>query len=248
MRKPIFKIVSLCLVILPVTFFVGCCLIIKVRAIHKAAHKGNLKKVKQIIDKDPAQINVQDWQGQTPLYYASSEGNTEVVEFLLAHNANIELGNDLNERPLAKAAKFEHYKTVKTLLMHGAKVNCKDKFGRTPLHEAAMRRDKKIINILLSYGADVNARDKYENTPLHQAAMLNNIEAAKALVEHGADVFVKNYYDYSRPPEKWRIVPSRNIMNKTPKEITLKAGYKELAQYLQTIEEEKEKEREQGIK
>lgn len=239
MRKPIFIIVSLCLVILPVTFFVGCRRIWRERPIHKAAHEGDLKKVKKIIEKDPTQINIQDGMGMTPLYCASIEGHTDIVEYLLTHGANIELGNDLGERPLAKAAKFKHYKTVKTLLEHGATVNCKDDFGRIPLHEAALWSGKEIINLLLSYGADVNSRDKYANTPLHQAVMMNNLDAAKALVEQGADIFAKNYYDYSKPTEKWEVPPSKDTMNKTPKEIALKAGFKELAQYLQTKEDEK---------
>jgi hypothetical protein len=72
--------------------------------------------------------------------------------------------------------------------------------------------------------------------------MLNNIEAAKALVEHGADIFAKNYHDYSKPlPEGMYLRPSRSTMNKTAKEIALKAGHIKLAQYLQTKEEEKEK-------
>ena len=74
MRKITLKIVSLWLVILSLTFFVGCRLITKEKAIHKAAYKGDLEKVKKIIGKDPTQINVQDWCGFTPLYLASSKG------------------------------------------------------------------------------------------------------------------------------------------------------------------------------
>jgi hypothetical protein len=61
-------------------------------------------------------------------------------------------------------------------------------------------------------------------------------------VEHGANIFAKNYYDYSKPREEWQVPPSRDTMNKTPKEIAVKAGYTELAQYLQTKEAEEEKE------
>ncbi|MHC4680187.1 MAG: ankyrin repeat domain-containing protein [Planctomycetota bacterium] len=241
MRKSILEMVSLCLMVCALSLPVGCRFIAGVRSIHKAANKGDLEKVKRIIERDPTQISVQDNLGKTPLYYASSEGHTEIVEYLLAHGAAIELGNNLAERPLAKAAKFRHYNTVKVLLEHGATVNCKDKYGNIPLHEAALWGGEKLINLLISYGADVNARDEHQNTPLHQAAMLNNIEAAKALVEHGAAIFAKNYYDYTRPAEKWKVPPPKS-MNKTPKEIALRAGFKELAQYLQTKEDEKKKE------
>ena len=165
MSKFIFKTVSLCLAIFLLTFFVGCRFIAGVKAIHKAAHKGNLEKVKKIIDRDPAQINIQDRLGKTPLYYASSNGYTEIVEYLLAHNADTELGNFVNERPLAKAAKFGYYDIVKALLIYGATVNCKDKYGQTPLHEGARSGNKDVVDILISYGADIFAKDNNNQTP-----------------------------------------------------------------------------------
>jgi len=245
MRKSILKKVSWCLMVSSMSFFGGCF----EKPIHNAAYEGDLKKVREIIEKDPSQINIQDGSGWTPLHLASGKGHIEIVEYLLNHGADTELENSHGERPLWLAAKFGRYETIKTLLEHGATVNHKDKHGRAALHDAAMWSGEKVINLLISYGADVNARDEHQSTPLHQAAMLNNIEAAKALVEHGADIFAKNYHDYSKPPAGRRLFPpSRGQMNKTAKEIALKAGRIELAQYLQTKEEEKEKEKEKGDK
>ncbi|HUU20210.1 MAG TPA: ankyrin repeat domain-containing protein [Sedimentisphaerales bacterium] len=252
MRKSILKKFSWCLMVCSLSFFGGC---FGVRPIHKAAYEGDLKKVKEIIDRDPNQINVQESEGFTPLHLASSKGHIEIVEFLLNHGADIELEIFNGETPLMLAAQYarhgQQYETIKTLLEHGAKVNHKDENGRTALHDAAMYSGKEVINLLISYGADVNAGDEDHCTPLHQAAMLNNIEAAKALVEHGADIFAKNYYDYSKPVHKkiWLTTSSREEqLNKTAKEIAFKAGHIELAQYLQTKEEEKEKEKEKGDK
>ncbi len=241
MHKSILRTVRLCLIVCSVSFFVGC----KGKPIHRAAYKGDLEKVKKIIERNPSQINVQDNLGYTPLHLASGKGHIEIVEFLLNHGADIELEIFIGDTPLLLAARYARdgqYETIKTLLEHGAKVNHKDEDGRTALHKAAAYSGKEIMNLLISYGADVNARDKYQSTPLHQAAMLNNIEAAKALVEHGADIFAKNFHDYSKPlPEGMYLRPSRGTMNKTAKEIALKAYHIKLAQYLQTKEEEKEK-------
>ncbi len=248
MCKSILRMVRLCLMVCTLSFFGGC----KGKPIHRAAYEGDLEKVKKIIDRNPNQINVQDASGYTPLHLASGKGHIEIVEFLLNHGADIELEIFNRDTPLLVAARYARhgqYETIKTLLEHGAKVNHKDENGRTALHDAAMYSGKEVINLLISYGADVNARNKHQSTPLHQAAMLSNIEAAKALVEHGADIFAKNYHDYSKPPVGMRYIrPSRGTMNKTAKEIALKAGHIELAQYLQTKEEEKEKEKEKGDK
>jgi ankyrin repeat protein len=257
MCKIVFKIVNLCLIIFLFVSLVGCRFITGEKPIHDAAFEGNLKKVEEIINKDPAQVNIRDYSDTTPLYFASMAGHTEIVKFLLAHGANIELANNLGERPLAKAAKFKNYDTVKILLEHGAEVNCKDVLGGTPLHEATLQSGKEMVDLLISYGADVSARDKYESAPLHEAAMHNNIEAAKALIEHGADIFAKNYFDndkYNRlfyaaqhgdnkaaeELDKLEVYypPPESQMNKTPKEIALACGHKELAQYLQAKEEE----------
>jgi ankyrin repeat protein len=254
MRKSILRMVRLCLIVCSLPFFFGC----KEKPIHHAAYDGDLDKVKKIIEKLPNQINVQDAMDFTPLHLASGKGHTEIVEFLLNHGADTELETCTGHTPMMLAAWYAgdgKYETIKTLLEHGAKVNHKeDGDCSTALHYAAMYSGKEVINLLISYGADVNARDEHHSTPLHQAAMLTNIEAAKALVEHGADIFAKNYYDYSKPLPDGRLLgPPENQMNKTAKEIALSTKKlalsnrdKEMIQYLQKKEEEKEQEK--GIK
>ncbi|MFA6186366.1 MAG: ankyrin repeat domain-containing protein [Phycisphaerae bacterium] len=220
-------------------FVKGCQSAAGERPIHRAAFKGDIEKVRKIIEKNPNQVNVQDFSNKTPLYYSSAAGHVEVVKFLLAHGANIELGNDHGERPLAKAAKFKHYDVAKILLEHGAKVNCKDDSGYTPLHEASLQSGKDMVNLLLEYGADVSARNEYAYTPLHQAATMDNIEAAKALIGHGADVFAKTSFDPNKKYEQWELDLWKDTMNKTPQEIAVARGFKELAEYLQVKENEK---------
>ncbi len=244
MRKSILRIFRLCLMVCSLSFFGGCL----EKQIHHAAYEGDLKKVKEIIDRDPNQINVQDVQGFTPLHLASGKGHIEIVEFLLNHGADTELEICTGDTPLTLATRFAgggKYETIKALLEHGAMVDHKGLLGQTALHHATIYSGEKAINLLISYGADVNARGEYQITPLHKAAMHNKIEAAKVLVENGADIFAKTFFDFSNATEieNLRIVGIRNYMNKTAKEIALKRGGKELAQYLQTKEEEKEKEK-----
>jgi ankyrin repeat protein len=240
MSKSILKMIPFCWMVCSLFFFGGCL------PIHRAAYDGDFDKVKEIIEGDPSQINVQDEQGFTPLHLASGKGHTEIVEFLLNHGADIELETCTGHTPMMLAAWYAgdgKYETIKVLLEHGAKANRKNKDGGTALHRAAMYSGKEVINLLISYGADVNAREEYQITPLHQAAMLKNIDAAKALIENGADIFAKTYYDFSKPPEnvseKYSIPMIKDDLNKTAKEIALTRGDKEMVQYLQAKEEEK---------
>jgi ankyrin repeat protein len=235
----IILVVCLWLAVCCLIFVKGCQSAAGQKPIHRAAFKGDIEKVKKIITHDPSQVNKQDFSNKTPLYYSSAAGHVEVVEFLLAHGADIELGNDHDERPLAKAAKFNNYDVAKILLEHGAKVNCKDDLGYTPLHEASLYSGKDMVNLLLKYGADVSARSDYAYTPLHQAATSDNIEAAEALIEHGADVFAKTSFDPNKTYEQWELDLWKDTMNKTPQEIAFTRGFKELAEYLQAKEDEK---------
>ena len=123
MRKTISRMVSLCLLVCSAFLFVGCPPDSDVETIHKPAHEGDLKRVKEIIKKDPSQINIQDIRGFTPLQLASGKGHIQVVEYLLERGADTESGNDVGDRPLSFAAKFGHYETVRMLLERGAEVN-----------------------------------------------------------------------------------------------------------------------------
>jgi len=118
MRKNISKMVGLCLTVCSASFFVGCPLDSDAKAIHKAAHGGDLKRVREIIEKDPSQINVQDVGGFTPLQLASGKGHIGVVEYLLEHGADTELGNNVGYRPLSLAAKLESVLTLQRSPRH----------------------------------------------------------------------------------------------------------------------------------
>ena len=153
------------------------------KRIHRAAKKGDAKKVEQIIQKDPREVNVQNKLGWTPLYLASMFGRVEVVRLLLANNASIETGNILDERPLAKAAKFGHHEVAQVLLDHGANIHCVDRYGQTPLHEAAGNGKRKVVDLLLSRGADVLKKDNKNQTAGDCALAVGFKELAQYLHE-----------------------------------------------------------------
>ena len=100
MHKSILKKVSWCLMVCSLSFFGGCL----EKPIHHAAYEGDLEKVKEILDKNPNQINVQDVQDFTPLHLASGKGHIEIVEFLLNHGADTESETCTGHTPLMFAA------------------------------------------------------------------------------------------------------------------------------------------------
>jgi len=57
--------------------------------IHRAAAKGNLRRVKELLDADPGLPNLKRCGGLAPLDRAASLGHTRVARLLLARGADV---------------------------------------------------------------------------------------------------------------------------------------------------------------
>ena len=98
--------------------------------IHYTCFNGDCNKTSILVERK-ADVNVQDFKGQTPL--------------LLAINS-----------PRC----IHSLKLIRLLLDNGADINLADNRGFTPLHKACAIGDLKIIEVLLIRKAIVNIRDK----------------------------------------------------------------------------------------
>ena len=91
-------------------------------ALIKATKEGNIEAVKQhlsgILSGD---VNAKDKLGRTPLRIAAYWGHKEIVELLIAKNANVNAKNNDGETPLDWAILNDHTKTAGLLRKHGGK-------------------------------------------------------------------------------------------------------------------------------
>ena len=90
-----------------------------------------MKAIKLLI-KRGADVNMADYQQQTPLHYAAG------------------IPEELTAEPL------------QYLLTHGANANRLNAYGQNPLFIAHAAKNQNNVNLLLEYGADGTTRDKYE--------------------------------------------------------------------------------------
>ena len=110
---------------------------------------GDLNRLSMLLQKVKA--DAVDSSGYSSLHYASRAGHLEVVKYLVAHGANVNLPTRSNQSsPLHRACQQGHLLVVKFLLQKGADAGSQDSDGCTPLHRAALANHADICQLLIS--------------------------------------------------------------------------------------------------
>lgn len=159
--------------------------------LHEAAAHNSSKCMKVLLAfmEDPEDINLQTFEGETPLFLTGMSNCDESMKVLLENGANVNIANHMDQTPLMKLLnkKVVNPLCLELLLQYGANVNAKMWNGWTALHEAACKGNSGVLKRLLQEGASMEAADDHEIQPVFTAAQYGNIECLKVLLEAGAD-------------------------------------------------------------
>jgi ankyrin repeat protein len=124
-----------------------------------------------------------------PLFCASWEGLTEIVEILLKANADVNQATRSEGRTsLFGAAEKGHVQIVSLLLLYNAQVDRATVDGITALHLASQEGHLGVVQLLLKAGAQVNLARNDGNTALMFAAVNNHLAVAKCLLDAHAQI------------------------------------------------------------
>lgn len=115
--------------------------------LHDAAISGQLDLFKMAIDLG-ANINFPDGFS-APLHLALENGQDEIVDYCLAHGANILARDDAKKSPLYFAIESENTAYIEKLLEKGASISDKDNGGNTVFHHAAVQSSQDAMKCLL---------------------------------------------------------------------------------------------------
>ena len=128
-------------------------------------------------------------EGMTALHFAAQNGDTEVVQFLLEHGADIKAQDFVHSRSAIHfAAEKGNLECVKFLAEHGADLLDKDSVGATALHYAAGKNKLDVIKYLVSKKVDYTAKDARGWTAMHYAACGGSFDVVKYLIAKGLNI------------------------------------------------------------
>jgi ankyrin repeat protein len=122
------------------------------RDIHAAARAGDLATVEADLTQNPADLELPDDSGFTPLHLAASFCQTNVMGLLLDKGAKPDTKSKDGATPLQLAAQQGCTNGVSLLLMRGATVNVRNNQGKTPLGCAESWHQDGIVNLLRQNG------------------------------------------------------------------------------------------------
>ncbi len=172
-------------------------------AIRNSCSEESFKELSQLLLRYGLDINAQDNQGRTALYYAIEKNDINCIKFLLSSGISVFHSDKQGTTPLLFA--FKHFnnmkyyepgirkpceqleKTVRCLVENGADIHASDQHGITPLMLAHGRN----LTFLLESGACVNAFDRTGKTVAmyHTRSWTELTQLAK----YGADLFARDF-------------------------------------------------------
>lgn len=177
-----------------------------VPALEKPAETDDIPAAQKLLN-EGANVNAQDKWQRTPLVIAVSNNHMDMVEFLLAHGANVNqpwcsqcwgVNGATPEAPICILCFAQNKEMTTLLLAHGADVRAYMGAGSmdgTPLHYASQSGNKDLAALYIVDGADVNSkRSVRDDTPLFLAVQADSQDMTQFLIAHGADVNARNKF------------------------------------------------------
>ncbi len=144
-------------------------------------------------------INKRDRRGQTPLFAATHGRQHRIVDFLIAHGADVNISSHeapYHTYPIQTAVYNGELDIVKSLLAAGADISVRTSNGCTLLHLAAFHDHVDIAELLLKLGMDVDATTGGQ-TPLRAAAMHSHYAISTLFLMAGANANAIDKYGFN---------------------------------------------------
>ena len=168
-------------------------------ALHIACQRDYPKIVKLLLeerDTDVNDVNDKDGLGNTPLQYACSAVNLEIIKLLVEYGAKVTTENKKGECPVHTLVQVTNPDKIKKMEkcfhyligINTTIINAKNKKGLTPLNLICKLNNPKHIHafqiLLRESKVNINIPDNDGNSSLHNACVNNNHTNALMITQH----------------------------------------------------------------
>jgi ankyrin repeat protein len=121
--------------------------------------------------KNNANIHKSNSSGISPIHFAASTTNIELIQLLIANKADVKMKmeNEGQNTPLHIAAISGTPETIELFIKHGAEINSTDAWGWTPLMLAISEEKTKNVETLLNFNASCTQKNEEGLNALHLA-------------------------------------------------------------------------------
>jgi ankyrin repeat protein/tetratricopeptide (TPR) repeat protein len=163
-------------------------------------HRTSSTNIARLLLERGAEVNAQDEQGRSPLFGAAERDQRELLQFLLAQEADAKLPNKIGWTPLHAAANAGAASVITLLIQNGADPNQQDGSKRVPLDFVIRARENsqppfanypETLKALLAGGANPNPPGDKVSTLLYRAVAEGSEQMAEMLLKAGANPNVK---------------------------------------------------------
>lgn len=156
-----------------------------------------------------ANPNIQDVDGDTPLYYALAKGfDSKIIQNIIDKGADVNVRNNEQETPLHVACISYNTDALQILLNNKSNVNAQDISGSTPLHWVLA-----IPELLSKTTARLYIKGYEDDTAIHMVIEMMLPGMVELLLKYGADLTIPNnegitplaiinQYDHTSPGAK----------------------------------------------
>lgn len=147
----------------------------------EGAKTNDLDKIEQALQQD-AEINFSDKNGWNSVFWASYNGNIDILHYLnkrsafifFYHKNDSYVQENFSQRQIIKLGELN------------------ENPQKSPLQKASIKGNSKIVAYLIKLGFLWNVLDEYNNNCFHLACSSNSLETVKVFLQTGVDITFKN--------------------------------------------------------
>ena len=149
-----------------------------------------LEKVAAELIASGADVNATSEEAHSPVHSAGYEGQTGIMEMLIANDANLHARDRIDNTALHAAAinVVRGAAAAEMILQRAPRIiNYTNTMNKTALHDAAQRNNINVVKVLIAHNAFLDLTDTEGRTPLNFAVEDGHAQVVKLLLSAGAD-------------------------------------------------------------